>query len=37
MPAGKHYTLTAWGKIVAKLIAANPYPGGTGPAGPKQQ
>jgi hypothetical protein len=28
MPAGKHYTLTPWGKIVAKLIAANPYPGG---------
>jgi hypothetical protein len=29
MPAGKHYTLTPWGKIVAKLIAANPYPGGS--------
>jgi hypothetical protein len=30
MPAAQDYTLTTWGKIAAKVIAANPYPGGTG-------
>jgi Cellulase (glycosyl hydrolase family 5) len=30
LPPGQSYTLTVWGRIVAKLIAANPYPGRTG-------
>jgi hypothetical protein len=33
MPVGQDYTLTTWGKIAAKVIAANPYPGGTGGGG----